>query len=81
MMPLIFLMKFEENWGSDQIRQLQETDEFEMLSKLQTNHSIEYKRRVIIGQLDRILFLTYPEYHKKNIESMISVLLSNILWT
>jgi len=41
-MPLIFLMKFEENWGSDQIRQLQETDEFEMLSKLQTNHSIEY---------------------------------------
>ena len=33
---------------------------------------------MIIGQLDRILFLAHPEYHKKNIEFMISVLLSNV---
>ena len=42
-----------------------------------SNHPIEHKKRVIIGQLDRILFLVHSEYHKKNIKSMISVLLSN----
>ena len=27
-------------------------------------HPIEYKKGVIIGQVDRILFLAHPEYHK-----------------
>jgi len=39
------------------------------------SHPIRHKRRIIIGQLDRILFLSHPEYHKKNIESMINILL------
>ena len=38
---------------------------------------MEHKKGVIIEQIDRILFLAHPEYNKKNIESMISVLLSN----
>ncbi|KYQ53751.1 hypothetical protein ALC60_07318, partial [Trachymyrmex zeteki] len=42
-----------------------------------SNHPIQHKRGVIIGQLDRILFLSHPEYHKKNIESMINILLIN----
>ncbi|KYM78284.1 hypothetical protein ALC53_11309, partial [Atta colombica] len=40
-----------------------------------SNHPIQHKRGIIIGQLDRILFLSHPEYHKKNIESMINILL------
>ncbi|KYQ59136.1 hypothetical protein ALC60_01852 [Trachymyrmex zeteki] len=42
-----------------------------------SNHPIQHKRGVIIGQLDRIFFLSHPEFHKKNIESMINILLMN----
>jgi len=36
---------------------------------------MQHKRGVIIDQLDR--FLSHPKYHKKNIESMINILLIN----
>ncbi|KYQ60037.1 hypothetical protein ALC60_00918 [Trachymyrmex zeteki] len=42
-----------------------------------SNHSIQHKRSVIIGQLDRILFLSHPEFHKNNIVSMIDTLILN----
>ena len=38
---------------------------------------MQHKRGIIIGQFDRIMFLSHPKYHKKNIESMINVLLIN----
>ena len=39
-----------------------------------SNHPIQKKSN---NQHDRIVFLSYPEYHKKNIESMINILLIN----
>ena len=38
---------------------------------------MQHERGVIIDQLDRILFLSHPKYHQKNIEFMINVLLIN----
>ena len=42
-----------------------------------SNHPMQHERGVIIDQLDRILFLSHPKYHQKNIEFMINVLLIN----
>jgi len=36
-----------------------------------------HKRDIIIGQLDRVLFLSHPEYHNKYIVDLITVLLKN----
>ncbi|KAG5324957.1 SETMR methyltransferase, partial [Pseudoatta argentina] len=37
-----------------------------------SNHLLVHKRGVIIGQLDRILFLSHPKFHKKNISDLIN---------
>ncbi|KYN26675.1 hypothetical protein ALC57_03955 [Trachymyrmex cornetzi] len=42
-----------------------------------SNHPINHKRGVIIGQFDRIIFLSHPKFHTKNIENMIDILLNN----
>ncbi|KAG5324482.1 NU5M oxidoreductase, partial [Acromyrmex heyeri] len=42
-----------------------------------SNHPLAHKRGVIIGQLDRILFLSHPKFHEKNISELIHMLLSN----
>lgn len=42
-----------------------------------SNHPLTHKRGVIIGQLDRILFLSHPKFQEKNITELIRILLSN----
>ena len=42
-----------------------------------SNHPLEHKRGVIIGQFDRILFLSHPIFHEKNISELIHTFLSN----
>ncbi|KYN13631.1 hypothetical protein ALC57_14176 [Trachymyrmex cornetzi] len=42
-----------------------------------SNHPLDHKRDVIIGLLDRIILLLHPEFHNKNIETMINTLLNN----
>ena len=42
-----------------------------------SNHPLAHKRGVIIGQFDRILFLSHPKFHEKNISELIHTLLSN----
>ncbi|KYN19992.1 hypothetical protein ALC57_07763 [Trachymyrmex cornetzi] len=42
-----------------------------------SNHPLDHKRGVIIGLLDRIILLSHPEFHNKNIETMINTLLNN----
>jgi len=37
----------------------------------------KHKRDVIIGQLDRILFLSHPKFHEKNISNLVHTLLIN----
>ncbi|KYN15594.1 hypothetical protein ALC57_12179 [Trachymyrmex cornetzi] len=41
-----------------------------------SSHPDQHKRGVIIGLLDRILFL-HPDYHKNNIKELINILLMN----
>ena len=36
-----------------------------------------HKRSVIIGQFDRILFLSHPKFHEKNISDLVHTLLIN----
>ena len=43
------------------------------------NHPLAHKKGVIIGQLDRILMLSHPKFHEKNISDLIHTLLNNIL--
>ena len=40
-----------------------------------SNHPIEHKKGVVIGLLDRILFLSHPKFHNINISSLIITLL------
>ena len=42
-----------------------------------SNHSLAHKKGVIIGQLDRILMLSHPKFHEKNISDLIHTLLIN----
>ncbi|KYN10278.1 hypothetical protein ALC57_17593, partial [Trachymyrmex cornetzi] len=42
-----------------------------------SNHPLDHKRGVIIGQLDRIIFLSHPKFHTRNIEMMINNFLNN----
>ncbi|KYN22022.1 hypothetical protein ALC57_05589 [Trachymyrmex cornetzi] len=42
-----------------------------------SHHPDEHKKGVIISQFDRILFLSYPDYHRRNIKNLINVLLLN----
>ena len=42
-----------------------------------SNHPLVHKRGVIIGQLDRILLLSHPKFHEKNISDLIHTLLMN----
>jgi len=41
-----------------------------------SNHPLEHKKNVI-GQLDRILFLSHSKFHEKNIISLINILQKN----
>jgi len=42
-----------------------------------SNHPVEHKRDVVIGKLDRILFLSHPKFHENNIISLIKILQKN----
>ena len=42
-----------------------------------SNHPLAHKKGVIIGQLDRILTLSHPKFHEKNISDLIHTLLNN----
>ena len=42
-----------------------------------SNHPLVHKRGVIIGQLDRILFLSHPKFQEKNISDLVHTLLMN----
>ncbi|KAG5314820.1 MOS1T transposase, partial [Acromyrmex insinuator] len=42
-----------------------------------SNHPLAHKKGVIIGQLDRILMLSHPKFHEKNISELIHTLLNN----
>lgn len=42
-----------------------------------SNHSLAHKRGVIYGLVDKILFLSNQEYHKKNFETIIVYLFNN----
>ena len=42
-----------------------------------SNYPLLHKKGVIIGQLDRILLLSHPKFHEKNISDLIHILLSN----
>ncbi|KYN29872.1 hypothetical protein ALC57_00681 [Trachymyrmex cornetzi] len=42
-----------------------------------SHHPDEHKKDVIISQFDRILFLSHPDYHRRNIKNLINVLLLN----
>ncbi|KAG5341193.1 ELOV1 protein, partial [Acromyrmex charruanus] len=42
-----------------------------------SNHPLAHKRGVISGQLDRILLLSHPKFHEKNISELIHTLLNN----
>ncbi|NEV49182.1 hypothetical protein EUZ93_01500 [Wolbachia pipientis] len=47
------------------------------LLQFNSNHPLEHKRGTIISQFDKILFLSHPDFHKKNITSLVDVLLKN----
>jgi len=42
-----------------------------------SNHPVKHKRGVVIGQLDRILFLFHLIFHENNIISLINILQNN----
>lgn len=42
-----------------------------------SNHLIEDKRAVIIGQFDRIIYLSHPKFQENNISKMIKTLMDN----
>ena len=42
-----------------------------------SNHPLAHKRGAIIGQLERILLLSHPKFHEKNISELIHTLLNN----
>ena len=42
-----------------------------------SNHPITHKKGIVIGLVDKILFLSHPKFHHSNIESLINTLLRN----
>jgi len=42
-----------------------------------SNHPLEHKRGVIFGLLDRVLQLSHPQFHSKNLEESIRILVNN----
>jgi len=42
-----------------------------------SQHPVAQKKRVIFGLVDRVLLLSHPKFHKKNIERIINILLDN----
>jgi len=40
-------------------------------------HSLTHKRGIIYEMIDKILLLSYPKFHQKNIEETINILLNN----
>ena len=42
-----------------------------------SNHSITHKKGVVIGLVDKGLFLSHPKFHPANMESLINSLLRN----
>jgi len=42
-----------------------------------SQHSVAQKKSVIFGLVDRVLLLSHPKFHKKNIERIINILLDN----
>ena len=42
-----------------------------------SNYPIGHKKGVVYGMMDRILLLSHPQFHQKNFENIISILLDN----
>jgi len=42
-----------------------------------SQHPLSQKRDVIYGLVDRVLFLSHPKFHEKNLKKAIKVLLDN----
>jgi len=44
---------------------------------LYSNHPLEHKKGVIINLLDKTLILSNPQFHRKNLEDIINILIKN----
>jgi len=42
-----------------------------------SKHPISQKKGVIMNLIDKVLFLSHPEFHQKNFSYLISILLNN----
>jgi len=42
-----------------------------------SQHPLSQKRGVIMGMVDRAFFLSHPDFHQKNLESIVNILLNN----